>query len=207
MLFKEVFFIVTLFLCYFDVTKCSTTDHPVLLVISLDGFRADYFDRGLTPTLEVLRRCGTYAPHLRPVFPTKTFVNHFSIATGLYAGTHGVLGNELYDIVDGEIRYSYKLFHQNDETLPIWTWNEISGGHSGCMMWPGSDFEYKGKNCTFTQIYDENMTREQQVDKVISWIQHPTTPTNLVMMYVNQPDDVSHAYGPDDQHVSLFNSF
>lgn len=208
MLLKEGAFVATfIYALYFvTVSKCSTTNNQVLLVISLDGFRYDYFNRGLTPTLEILRRCGSYAPYMRPVFPTKTFVNHFSIATGLYAGTHGVLGNELYDAEQGHVIYSNDLFSQNKDVMPIWAWNEMRGGRSGCMMWPGSNFAYQGHKCTYTQPFDENISREDQLDKIISWILDPTVPANLIMMYVNQPDDASHAYGPYADKVCFIHS-
>ncbi|GFT79358.1 hypothetical protein NPIL_20161, partial [Nephila pilipes] len=54
---------------------------PPLLLISLDGFRPDYLKRGLNPTLERLSRCGVRAPYMMPVFPTKTFPNHYSQVT------------------------------------------------------------------------------------------------------------------------------
>ena len=54
---------------------------PALLVVSYDGFKPDYLNRNITPNLEQFRELGTSAEFLKPVFPTKTFINHFSIAT------------------------------------------------------------------------------------------------------------------------------
>src|SRR3546814_19916307 len=47
---------------------------PVTILISIDGFRADYLDRGITPTLSRLAAEGAHGA-LRPSFPTKTFPN------------------------------------------------------------------------------------------------------------------------------------
>lgn len=92
-----------------------------LVVVSFDAFRPDYLDRGLTPHLNEFRQSGVRAEYMRNVFPTKTFPNHFSIATGLYAGAHGVTGNKVFDSKLGrELSYSYELFHQNQDVLPIW---------------------------------------------------------------------------------------
>lgn len=92
-----------------------------LIVVSFDAFRPDYLDRQLTPHLNEIRKTGARADYMRNVFPTKTFPNHFSIATGLYAGVHGVTGNRVFDLALGrELGYSYELFHQNKEVLPIW---------------------------------------------------------------------------------------
>ena len=54
---------------------------PPLIVISLDGFRASYLQRNLTATLRRIAQCGVSAPYMRASYPTKTFVNHYSIAT------------------------------------------------------------------------------------------------------------------------------
>lgn len=68
-----------------------------MILISLDGFRADYLDRGRNPSLERLAQCGVHAPFMRPVFPTKTFPNHYTIVTGLWPESHGVVDNKMYD--------------------------------------------------------------------------------------------------------------
>ncbi|HET8764265.1 MAG TPA: ectonucleotide pyrophosphatase/phosphodiesterase, partial [Rhodanobacter sp.] len=69
---------------------------PVLLV-SIDGFRADYFDRGLTPTLAKLAQTGVHAAAMQPSFPSLTFPNHYTLVTGLYPEHHGIVGNSFYD--------------------------------------------------------------------------------------------------------------
>src|SRR3546814_12783084 len=55
---------------------------PVTILISIDGFRADYLDRGLTRHIARLAVEGAYG-RLRPSFPTNTFPNHHSIVTGM----------------------------------------------------------------------------------------------------------------------------
>jgi len=72
-------------------------DAPHVLLVSFDGFRHDYLNRGLTPNLERLAGRGARADALIPVFPTKTFSNHYSIATGLSPGHHGIVANDFYD--------------------------------------------------------------------------------------------------------------
>ena len=56
------------------------SSNPVLLV-SLDGFRAEYLTRKLTPTLQKLTTCGVHTPYMRSVYPTLTFPNHYTIVT------------------------------------------------------------------------------------------------------------------------------
>lgn len=60
----------------------NLSKHPVLLVISFDGFRHDYFHRAATPFLDLLKEDGSSVPYMKNQFVTKTFPNHMSIATG-----------------------------------------------------------------------------------------------------------------------------
>lgn len=103
-----------------STSSASAIEEPALLVVSYDAFRPDYLHRNVTPNLNRLRREGSTAQFMIPVFPTKTFVNHFSIATGLFPGKHGVLANSLYDAEYGKLRYGYELFHYDNNTIPIW---------------------------------------------------------------------------------------
>uniref|UniRef100_H2ZYC3 Ectonucleotide pyrophosphatase/phosphodiesterase 1 n=1 Tax=Latimeria chalumnae TaxID=7897 RepID=H2ZYC3_LATCH len=73
---------------------------PPVILMSLDGFRSEYLQTwgGLIPAITKLKNCGTHAPHMRPVYPTKTFPNHYSIVTGLYPESHGIVDNHIYDV-------------------------------------------------------------------------------------------------------------
>jgi len=144
--------------------------------------RYDYFKRNLTPFMSQLKVNGTSADYMMNIFVTKTFPNHHTMATGLYAETHGVVDNEYYEpVTENVTKYSYKLYHYDNSILPIWvsrdilslsylaililsfmiydlwfkTVNEKSGRgrHSGTMMWPGSVFEYQGVSPTFAQVF------------------------------------------------------
>lgn len=72
-----------------DAERLSSTE-PALLVISYDAFRPEYFNRNVTPFMDQLRKEASSAEYMRNVFPTKTFVNHFSIATVSLRGTDDI---------------------------------------------------------------------------------------------------------------------
>lgn len=176
---------------------------PALLIVSYDGFRPEYFNRNVTPYMNRLRNEETAANYMQSVFPTKTFVNHFTIATGLYAGTHGVLANSVYDHkLNRNLNYSSDLFHYNPAIRPLWTLNELAGGHSGCMMWPGTDYVYSNRSCTFMQVYNISIPYKERVDMVIGWLTHAKTPANLVFLYVENPDHDAHIYSTDSPLVT-----
>ncbi|KAK3730496.1 hypothetical protein QZH41_015702, partial [Actinostola sp. cb2023] len=71
-------------------------EYPVLL-ISMDGFKDVYIDRGFAPNIQKLAKEGVRARFLVPQFPTKTFPNHYSIITGLYPVHSGIVSNSFYD--------------------------------------------------------------------------------------------------------------
>lgn len=72
-------------------------DPAPLVLVSFDGFRWDYAARTETPAFDRLVASGVRADRLVPVFPSKTYPGHYSMATGLYPGHHGILSNNLRD--------------------------------------------------------------------------------------------------------------
>src|SRR5476649_1405682 len=69
---------------------------PLTLLISIDAFRADYLDRGVTPNLSALAAGGARAA-MRPSFPSKTFPNHYALVTGLRPDRNGIVANNMED--------------------------------------------------------------------------------------------------------------
>jgi ectonucleotide pyrophosphatase/phosphodiesterase family member 5 len=143
------------------------------------------------------------APYMRNVFPTKTFPNHHSMATGVYADKHGVTGNQFYDFeLRKVLNYSFEMFNYRSEIKPIWILNELAGGHSGCMMWPGSDYYHDGIACTHSRHYNQSENFIERVDEVMSWVLNKKYPANLVMFYIEEPDTHAHAFGPESQKIT-----
>lgn len=103
-------------------TLASSRDKSqILLVVSYDSFNKRYLDLNVTTTLAKVQQEGISVPYLRNVFTTKTFPNHFSIATGLYPDKHGVLNNVIYDRKSGEVvKYGNAYYHMDERVTPIW---------------------------------------------------------------------------------------
>uniref|UniRef100_A0A7N8WPM1 Ectonucleotide pyrophosphatase/phosphodiesterase 2 n=1 Tax=Mastacembelus armatus TaxID=205130 RepID=A0A7N8WPM1_9TELE len=130
-----------------ECEEIKTPDCPAgfarspLIVLSVDGFRASYMKRGNTviPNIEKLRTCGTHAPYMRPVYPTKTFPNLYSLATGLYPESHGIVGNSMYDpVFDATftLRSREKLNHRWWGGQPIWITALKQGLKAATFFWP-----------------------------------------------------------------------
>ena len=64
-----------------------------VVMVSFDAFRWDYPELYNTPNFDKLASRGVRAERLIPSFPTKTFPNHYTLATGLYPGHHGLVNN------------------------------------------------------------------------------------------------------------------
>lgn len=182
----------------------SISKHPILIVVSYDAFRYNFFNTERLSYMEKVRHSGVYADYMINVFPTKTFPNHHSIATGLYAEVHGVVGNSYYDPeAKHKVKIGYDMFHYSDEVKPIWRHNEDLGDNrfSGTVMWPGGDYPYQNKNITWTLPFEAGYDWHKRVDHAISWITDPHKPANLVMLYFEEPDTHGHAFGPNSQTV------
>ncbi|MFI3328522.1 MAG: ectonucleotide pyrophosphatase/phosphodiesterase [Rikenellaceae bacterium] len=174
-----------------------------VVILSTDGFRWDYTLDAYTPTLDSLRRVGTYA-RTYPVFPSNTFPNHYSMATGLHPNNHGVTNNSFYDEEQGRI---LSVFRSEDVALPnfwggepIWNSVELQGGVANIFMWPGSESVINGRQATVWTPYDHDMDYYERADMVVNAMKKDGDELpNLVMWYMPDPDGVGHKYGPNSR--------
>ena len=177
-----------------------------LILISFDGYRADYIDRGLSPNLSMLAKDGVHAQALRPAFPTLTFPNHYTIVTGLYPDHHGIVNNRMVDPVSG------KRFVYNDHNMisdpswwggePLWVSTERQGKHAATMFWPGSDVEIEGVRPDYWMPFNSKITPEARVDQALAWLDLPAGKRpDFITLYFEQTDHEGHQHGPDSKEV------
>lgn len=175
---------------------------PYVVLVSFDGFRHDYLDRYDLPHFRRLAREGVRAASLVPVFPTKTFSNHYSIATGTYPARHGVLANEVYDPErDALFRVSDTLAARDARWYggePIWATAERQGMRSATFFWAGSEAPVGGVRPTFSRPYDASFPDAARVDTVLRWLGLPAERRpHLVTLYLSLVDQAAHDHGPD----------
>lgn len=109
-------------------------------MISSDGFRFGYQFKTFTPSITRLISNGTEAETgLIPVFPSLTFPNHYSIATGLYPAYHGIINNHFLDPISGD--QFFMGSHDPKWWLgePIWETVVKNGLKASTYFWPGSE--------------------------------------------------------------------
>ncbi len=179
------------------------TDVPYLVVVSLDGFRWDYPQQTKTLFFDYLEKIGSKANSLMPVFPSKTFPNHYSIATGLYASKHGIVNNSFYDSTSNSY-YSIK----NREAVcngyfyggePIWVTAKKQHIKTASFFWVGSEADIQGMRPDIYKRYNSHISYQARIDSVVQWLQKPIEERpHLIMLYFEQPDNFGHKYGTDD---------
>ncbi|MBX9745325.1 MAG: ectonucleotide pyrophosphatase/phosphodiesterase [Hyphomonadaceae bacterium] len=176
---------------------------PITILISLDGFRPDYLDRGNTPTLSRLATEGVRAS-MRPSFPSVTFPNHYTLVTGLRPGRHGVINNRMEDPDRPGVVFTLPDRAVASDPIwwrdgvPIWVTAERQGVRTGTMFWPGSDYELHGQRPSRWRTFDQSLPGFARVDILLSWLDLPEAERpSFFTLYFDLVDTAGHRYGPD----------
>lgn len=175
------------------------------VIISLDGFRWDYTQWYDTPFLDSMAQKGVSAG-LIPSFPSKTFPNHYSLATGLYPDHHGIVANEFYDTQTGDYFSLSNAKQKQDPRYyggePIWNTAMRQGKRVAVFYWPGSDVKVNGRYPDVYFPYDRKprLTLSERMDGIVSQLSLPEKKRpDLIMAYMDQPDGNGHKYGPQSK--------
>ncbi len=177
---------------------------PTVILISLDGFRYDYLDKYQPATLSALAKEGVRAKWMIPSFPTKTFPNHYTIATGLYPEHHGIVENNVYDF--GQVFKMDDLDKVRDSKWwwgePIWVTAEKQGQRAASYFFVGTEAKIDDVYPTYWRNYNGKVPNSMRVDKVLGWLDQPVDkrPT-MLSMYFSTTDDVGHEFGPDSEEI------
>jgi predicted AlkP superfamily pyrophosphatase or phosphodiesterase len=193
-----------LFCLLAPMVAIAASPGDTVMLVSIDGFRPDYLDRGLTPSLNGLALSGVRAP-MRPSFPSVTFPNHYTLVTGLTPDHHGIIHNSMLDetLPIAEHR-RFTLSDSNANSDPIW-WQQATplwvtlhrqNRQSGILFWPGSEAEIFGVRPDFWLKWDEKVTYAARVDRVLAWLDLPKqVRPQFLALYLDHVDDAGHHFG------------
>ncbi len=199
-------------LCIVWGTGCTenlrTESNPtgqVLVLVSIDGFRWDYIDRPGAVTLREIAGAGVRAGTMQPVFPTKTFPNHYSIVTGLHPEHHGIVSNTMEDSVLGR----FSLGNREAVTdarwwqgEPIWVTAERQGLKTAPYFWPGSEAAIGGVRPTSWKQFDDGVPNDERMQWVLEALAMPRdSAPSFISIYFSEVDHAGHGYGPDSPDV------
>ena len=178
---------------------------PVLL-ISIDSFRSDYLDRGVTPNLAGIARDGVRARWMNPSYPSLTFPNHYTLVTGLRPDHHGIVHNTMRDDALGNFRNSDEKAVREPRWWggePLWVTAEKAGLRTATLFWPGSEAPINGTWPADWLKYDEAMPMPQRVDTVLGWLARPASERpRLITLYFSALDHTAHDFGPDSPQTN-----
>lgn len=188
---------------------------PTTILISLDGFRADFINRGLTPRLNAFIEEGVSPVYMLPSFPSVTFPNHYTLVTGLYPESHGVVGNTFWD---PELQ---EEFYYTDPSRsmqwkwwggePLWVTAEKQGIRTAIHMWPGSEANIMDMEPSFIDVYNGKEKLSSKVDRILELLDMPGQEDvkadvsemrpQLIAAYVPNVDAAGHLYGPNSTEI------
>ena len=183
----------------------AENDQYVLLV-SMDGFRADYLEKTYTPNFDNISINGVRSEGLIPVFISKTFPNHYSIATGMYPENHGLIANSFY-ASDLDKFYSIRDRESVEDGdfyggEPIWVTAERQGVKTASYFWVGTEAAIAGVHPSIWKRYDQKVPFDDRIDSVMTWFSLPISHRpRLVMLYFHEPDWTGHQYGPNSKET------
>ena len=180
---------------------------PYVILISFDGFRWDYLDRGISHNLDILIKQGVRASSLRPVFPTKTFPNHVSIVTGLYPEHHGIIHNHFINPTTGEeFSLANKSAVQNPKWYSgefIWETAKKNSIKSASFFWPGSELTAEYRRPDYYKEYQHDLPYNKRIEGIINWLKLPLAQRpHFITLYFHETDSRGHDSGPDSPEIN-----
>ena len=171
---------------------------PTIVVISFDALGDAFLDRDSLPNFRRMMAGGVRAP-FRPEFPSKTFPNHYAMASGLTPGEHGITINQFFDPVRRE--WFYRTSAGDGSFFggePIWVTAERAGIKTAAYFWTGSEAEIAGRRPSFWYPFDATVADSVKLQQIIQWLRLPdASRPHLIMLYSGVVDAAGHRYGPN----------
>jgi predicted AlkP superfamily pyrophosphatase or phosphodiesterase len=179
---------------------------PYVIFISADGFRWDLADKYHAANLLALRSGGVTAERMTPSYPSVTFPNHYSLATGMYPSHHGLVNNTFYDPKKGKgYRISDRMAVQDSSWYggtPIWVLAEQQHMLSASFFWVGSEAAVDGVRPTYYYVFNDRISMDSRLQTVKDWLQLPEDRRpHLILFYMSQVDHAEHTYGPGSKEA------
>jgi len=179
---------------------------PYVILISADGFRYDYAEKYQTPYLLELARQGIWAKKgMYPSYPSITFPNHYTIATGLYPSHTGIVDNVFYDPARDE-KYIIGTPSILDGSWykgePLWSLAEKQGMLAASLFWVGSESDAGGMRPTYYYGYHEKFSGADKAQIIKNWLSLPEERRpHFITLYFPEVDHAGHRFGPDGRQT------
>jgi len=177
-------------------------DKPTVLLISIDGYRFDYTKKYNPPNITKFISDGTSSKGIIPIYPSKTFPNHYAIATGMYAENHGLVSNDFYSPTRKQFYSLRNRKTVQDGTwykgIPLWILAEQNQMLSASYFFVGSDANIMGMHPHYYYNYNQSTPNSERVDTVIKWLNKDKFKRpHFLTLYFSDVDSAGHHYGPN----------
>jgi predicted AlkP superfamily pyrophosphatase or phosphodiesterase len=127
-------------LCAVLAQAAAPTSDRHVIIIALDGFRAEFYLPGPrskpNETLTELRVDGSCAQHVLPPYPSMTYPGHATIATGVLPARHGITANSRFEPPAVESRGFW--FASDLQAPALWDAAHQAGLTIGAVSWPST---------------------------------------------------------------------
>ncbi len=188
------------------VNDSSQLNKPYIIYISADGFRADFATKYGAENLLAFSAKGVQATSMKPSYPTVTFSNHYTLATGMYPAHHGLVNNSFYDPKRHELYVRSNPGVLKDSTwyggVPIWTLAEQHKMLSATFYWVGSETAVQGIRPTYWYNFSNKIPMDERLKAVQDWLALPAVKRpHLISLYFPEVDVAGHYFGPDSEMV------
>jgi len=192
-----------------STAQAADARQPITLLVSIDGFRSDYLQRGVSPMLSQLAAGGVTGV-MHPSFPSKTFPNHWTLVTGLRPDRHGIVGNKM----EAPDRKAFTMATDDpwwwNAAPPVWVDAEKAGIRTAAMFWPGASVAFGaaedktgGTRPADWTPYNETVNDTQRVNTVLDWLRRPPEiRPKFVTLYFDEVDTAGHEHGPDSAELN-----
>lgn len=189
-------------ICFVFWCSVLSAQAPYLILVSFDGFRYDYADKTQTPNLTFIQKNGFKSGYLKPSFPSQTFPNHITLATGLHPEHHGIISNSFYA---SDLNKTFSLSDRPAVTNPdfylgepIWKTVQRFGKKSASYFWAGS--EAIRSDYYFT--YYQNAPYDDRISGLHEWINKPYSQRpSVIALYFEDVDSKGHNFGPNHKNT------
>jgi len=198
--------LIALLLFVTNVFVLQAKDKPIVILVSLDGFRWDYLERGYSPNLNKISESGVRALSLRPQFPSMTFPNHYSIITGLLPENHGIIANHFINPFNDSLFTLKSPFVNRSEWYlgeAFWETARRNGLITASYFWPGSEMDLEYRRPNYYEKYHHQRPYEIRVEGVLNWLKLPdSVRPDFITLYFDETDSKAHRFGTDSYELN-----
>ncbi|XP_028391662.1 bis(5'-adenosyl)-triphosphatase ENPP4-like [Dendronephthya gigantea] len=174
----------------------AVSSNPRILLLSIGGLRTDYLTRINCSNIQSLAENGVSAKYVQTSINVASIANHYSMVTGLYPESHGIISQTMFDPILN------RVFNSETREEPEWwsnvhpIWQEIENqgqGMGAVCRWPG----VYGPMVP-TLRCGQRKSFNSDIDQAAKWFKNGV---KLVLLYSDDIKKAAIKWGPYSQNA------